>query len=299
MVALQQLLGADYVVEATDRSTLVITTTIDPAAGEKEIQHVITLQSDTYELLPNVLIEEAAQALLPADYSVFALMTQHYEFSIQLARGVPIYVGELGLIPSLIIRHSYSGKSRFTIQGITPDYPPRMPAGASYYTLTGPNSLIVWADLGFTHQQYVDWLRATGGNGTLAADPRRGPRRPAEPGKLSAYLQDRLALFLGHELGHSVRWYQRFNDAPAGTDLIGTVSRTIRLPRLFERPAGEELQKRTREKPPGVTASLLDLYLSVNKALLTVTASQNLSDRYDLDQRCFHALAYHWLVSGR
>ncbi|MGX5856010.1 hypothetical protein ACWKW6_20330 [Dyadobacter jiangsuensis] len=296
-VWLKDVLG-DYDIMATDRQQLIVG---EPDIGRKS---VFGIQSADYTIIPNSLIREVVDRLVPS-YSIRAKHTSTGEFSISIILPGALRVGGEQLQQSMILTNSYNGKTPFSIQGQTFAAiagQSALPASSMYRDLC-QNGLMGWADAFADLPVYREWLGQLGTKkamkkGNLAESFLRAEHKTSRAPKIhhsrltpelfQQQLYNMLVAQIKSRPALTATIYEHFQDRMVSkTD--ESLLKKLPIPVQLAKQAHERL--RLEERLLGARASYWLMYNAVNHALFNARSSLTLNDRYKLDERVFHQLA--------
>lgn len=288
----------DYDIMATDRQQLIVG---QPSGGKKTI---FGIQSADYAIIPNELIREVIDKLIPA-YDLQIKYTSTGEFSVSIIFADHLSVGKEELRRSLILTNSYNGKTPFSIQGQTLPAmidPKTQPLSSTYRSLC-KNGLVGWADSFGKLTNYTSWLGKGGSKSNKAATNAKSKENTAS-GKQSTVpkiAHSRLSPTLFQEQLYQILVTQ-LDIKPSLTTTVyqhlqeknvskgdESLLKSLPIPVQLAKQAHERL--RFEQRILGGDTSYWLLYNAVNHALFNARSSLTLNDRYKLDEKVFHQLA--------
>ena len=303
----------------TDRCMAVVG---EPVPGK---QSILAIQSAEYSLIPNQLLREVAEAVVPGHRLSFRASLRG-EFSISLI--MPTEVG--GVVPggdgdvkdriyrSILLNNSYSGKSPFSLQGSV-DWEKQLVAGTqamrvSYYREVCTNGLMGWADEYYSLDEYVAWLAAGSPTKHKKVQQQRTElvERGGETEKGRQVVLEQKFHHKGLNLellrAHLTTAFEQCISAPntLSADIFGQLAQVpvgknreklladTKLPKMLAKVALERLAlEETLLQTP---ANLWLAYNAANFALHNTPNSLTVSDRMLRDQAAFHHFAKLALV---
>ncbi|GAA4418786.1 hypothetical protein GCM10023187_52530 [Nibrella viscosa] len=293
----------DFQVLASDRRRIVVGDLPNGAKG------VFAVQSEDYSIVPNALIRSVVEQEITR-YEMNIRASHKGEYNINIILPDIIQVGGERLHKNLIFNNSYTGKTPFTIQGMTVNTRTRRESRVrvSYYRKVCSNGLMGWVDSFLSMDEYLNWLIA--GKPKKYEDARdertsieevvhtetdkemvvegRFTHKHLELDWLTTYLKQTIRAFLTHEGSLTAQVYERLAQTSLEDHRVETVLAATKLPKMLAKLALERMQYEERLLKSEPTLWLV--YNAVNYALHQGDSSLTISERFKADEAALHRL---------
>ena len=289
------------------------------------ITSILAIQSKEYSLIPNSLLREVAEQVLPghrlnATASAKGEFAMHLIMPTELNGIVPGGNGEVKdkMYRSIMLHNSYSGKTPFSLQGSV-EWEKQILAGTlqmrvSYFREVCLNGMMGWADEYYSLDEYVNWLAA----GQPTKHRRVQTVKPGELVERGQIIEKGSQTILEQKFNHKSLNLDLFREHLAkafeqcvsspnslSADVFGELAQApvvnreklfvdTSLPKMLAKVALERmaLEEALLQTP----ANLWLAYNAANYALHNTPNSLTINDRMKLDQATFHHFAQKALV---
>lgn len=290
-----------YSVAASDRQKVVIAQLLDEQGAIEN--RIVAIQSAGYSLVPNGLIRDVVEALVP-EYELQLLSTPSHEYAMQVILPDVAVVGSEQIQKCIMFRNSHNGKTRFSVQGRAAHKKTQTVVKVSFYRQIGSNGLFGWADQFLSMDEYLTWLtqpdaqRAKTKTAVVEREMTTDEalivqsiftHRDSCLDRLKTYLTTAIGGVIDYQMNLSVDIYRPIQTVSTDNALIKEIGRKVKIPvELINEAIGR------MEYEQGVLGTEPNLWLAyngLNHALLSQESSLSISERYALDEAVFHTFA--------